>query len=409
MRRYSIVLCCLAIVLSGCQFYLPIADFSPSVRAGDLPLEVTFTDLSKDGGQPITNWRWDFGDGTTSTAMNPVHTYTERGTYTVSLIVETPWGMSERVVEDLIEVRQVVRFPDAKLDATLRAALGIPTASIRVADLETLTTLDGAEAGISNLAGLEFAVNLETLLLESNDLTDIAEIGSLRKLRTLNLRDNAITDISPLAALREVELIDLGINQVTYITPLRDLEQLTELNLERNPDLADILPLRFRTGLRELSLAFTALTQVDGDPEGDDLGPLGLLTNLVFLDLAANEIRDLGAISELVNLETLILFDCQIEDISPLADLVSLRELQLSANGIADVSVLSDFESIQLLTLQMNQIQDIAPLVANPGLGFNDVVRLTGNPLNPDALCSGIPTLEARGVIVEVDQTCVAP
>jgi hypothetical protein len=56
MRRYSIVLCCLAIVLSGCQFYLPIADFSPSVRAGDLLLEVTFTDLSKDGGQPITNW-----------------------------------------------------------------------------------------------------------------------------------------------------------------------------------------------------------------------------------------------------------------------------------------------------------------------------------------------------------------
>ncbi len=408
MRRYSIVLCCLTIVLSGCRFYLPIADFSPSVRAGDLPLEITFTDLSKDGGQPITNWRWDFGDGTTSTAINPVHTYTERGTYTVSLIVETPWGMNERVMKDLIEVRQVVRFPDARLDAVLRAALGIPSASIRVADSESLTVLDGSEAGISNLAGLEYAVNLETLLLESNDLTDIAEIGFLRKLRTLNLRDNAITAISPLAALREVELIDLGINQVTDITPLRDLEHLSELNLERNPDLADILALRFRTGLRELSLAFTALTQVDGDPEGDDLGPLGLLTNLVFLDLAANDIRDLGAISELVNLETLILFDCQIEDIAPLADLVKLRELQLSANGIADISVLTDFESIQLLTLQMNQIQDIAPLVANPGLGFNDVVRLTGNPLNPDALCSGIPTLEARGVVIEVDQTCVA-
>lgn len=409
MRRFPIVLCCLATVLCGCPFYLPIADFTPSTRVGDLPLEVTFTDLSKDGGQPITNWRWDFGDGATSTAINPVHTYTERGTYTVSLIVETPWGMNERVVEDLIEVRQVVRFPDARLDATLRAALGIPSASIRVADLERLTALDGSEAGIRNLAGLEYAVNLETLLLESNALTDIAEIASLRKLQTLNLRDNAITDISPLAALRDVTDIDLGINTVTDIAPLRDLAHLSKLNLERNPDLSDILPLRFRTGLRELSLAFTALTQVAGDPEGDDLGPLGLLTNLEFLDLAANDLHDLGALAELVNLETLILFDCRIEDITALANLVNLRELQLSANGIADISVLAGFESLQLVTLQMNQIQNIAPLVANPGLGFNDVVRLTGNPLNPDALCSGIPTLEARGVVVEVDQTCVAP
>ena len=32
-------------------------------------------------------WEWDFGDGTTSTLMNPVHTYTEGGTYTVTLTV----------------------------------------------------------------------------------------------------------------------------------------------------------------------------------------------------------------------------------------------------------------------------------------------------------------------------------
>lgn len=405
MRRFSFVLCCLAALLSGCRFYLPIADFSPSARAGDLPLAITFTDLSIDGGQPITNWRWDFGDGATSTAMNPVHTYTERGTYTVTLTVETPWGRDEKVMEDLIEVRQIVRFPDANLDASLRAALGIPTASIRVADLESLTVLDAAEASISNLAGLEFASNLQTLILESNAITDLSPLQGLFFLRELNLRDNQIEDIAALSPLFRLELIDLGINNVTDISPLRELGRLAKLNLERNPGLSDILPLRNKPSLRELSLGFTALSQTE---EIDGLGPLGLLTGLTYLDLAANDIHDLGAISELVNLETLVLFDCQIEDIGPLADLVKLQELQLSANGIADIGVLSAMEDLNVLTLQMNQIQDITPLVSNPGLGFNDVVRLTGNPLNPDALCSGIPTLQARGVAVEVDQVCAA-
>lgn len=47
-------------------------------------LQFTFTDQSIG---PITNWLWDFGDGTTSTAQNPVHTYSTLGNYTVSLTV----------------------------------------------------------------------------------------------------------------------------------------------------------------------------------------------------------------------------------------------------------------------------------------------------------------------------------
>ncbi len=59
-----------------------VADFSAdntNVCAGQ---PVTFTDLSF----PLTaNQSWDFGDGTTSTATNPVHSYTAAGTYTVTL------------------------------------------------------------------------------------------------------------------------------------------------------------------------------------------------------------------------------------------------------------------------------------------------------------------------------------
>ncbi len=41
----------------------------------------------------ITKWHWDFGDGTTSTERNPVHTYEKPGYYTVVVLtVEGPEG-----------------------------------------------------------------------------------------------------------------------------------------------------------------------------------------------------------------------------------------------------------------------------------------------------------------------------
>jgi len=35
----------------------------------------------------IDNWEWDFGDGTTDTIQNPIHSYITYGNYTVCLIV----------------------------------------------------------------------------------------------------------------------------------------------------------------------------------------------------------------------------------------------------------------------------------------------------------------------------------
>lgn len=48
---------------------------------------------------------WDFGDGTTSTELQPVHTYTDLGTYTVSLTVTYDYGCSYTYFET-IEITQ---------------------------------------------------------------------------------------------------------------------------------------------------------------------------------------------------------------------------------------------------------------------------------------------------------------
>jgi hypothetical protein len=58
--------------------------FSGTPTSGPAPLQVQFTANS---GPDIASWSWDFGDGSYGSGMNPVHTYTAPGTYTVKLTV----------------------------------------------------------------------------------------------------------------------------------------------------------------------------------------------------------------------------------------------------------------------------------------------------------------------------------
>ncbi len=51
-----------------------VAEFSSSAPGCDGTGNVSFTNLTN-GGAPPYSYLWDFGDGTTSTATNPVHTY----------------------------------------------------------------------------------------------------------------------------------------------------------------------------------------------------------------------------------------------------------------------------------------------------------------------------------------------
>ena len=66
----------------------PVANFSDSISG----LTVNFTDSSTDSDGTIASRAWTFGDGSTSTATNPSHTYAAAGTYSVSLQVTDNGG-----------------------------------------------------------------------------------------------------------------------------------------------------------------------------------------------------------------------------------------------------------------------------------------------------------------------------
>jgi PKD repeat protein len=73
----------------------PVANFSVDHASGTAPLKVKFTDSSTGS---ITSRLWQFGDGTTDTAVSPRHNYKKPGSYTATLTVNGPGGSNSRSV-----------------------------------------------------------------------------------------------------------------------------------------------------------------------------------------------------------------------------------------------------------------------------------------------------------------------
>ncbi|NLV26376.1 MAG: PKD domain-containing protein [Methanomicrobiales archaeon] len=86
----------------------PVPDFVASPTTGHLPLDVQFTDLSTD--KP-TAWRWDFGDGTSSSEQHPLHRYMTVGTYTVCLEASNEYGSAATCKDNLIRVTEAPLKP----------------------------------------------------------------------------------------------------------------------------------------------------------------------------------------------------------------------------------------------------------------------------------------------------------
>jgi PKD repeat protein len=74
-------------------------------------------------------WRWQFGDGSTSTQQHPLHTYLQPGTYTVSLSVANQYGADSLTRSAYVTISQLASAPrpaacQPPLGASLSTSLG---------------------------------------------------------------------------------------------------------------------------------------------------------------------------------------------------------------------------------------------------------------------------------------------
>jgi hypothetical protein len=83
-------------------------DFGASPTSGSAPLKVQFINLTE-SNSVISSYQWNFGDGSTSSDPEPVHTYAQKGTYGVKLTAYATDGTTaELFKENYIEVEKSV-------------------------------------------------------------------------------------------------------------------------------------------------------------------------------------------------------------------------------------------------------------------------------------------------------------
>lgn len=77
----------------------PVVNFRGDSAAACPPKQVQFTNLTVPGSSGTTTYTWDFGDGFTSNAANPAHTYTSVGNYSVTLIATNSQGCTKSITK----------------------------------------------------------------------------------------------------------------------------------------------------------------------------------------------------------------------------------------------------------------------------------------------------------------------
>jgi hypothetical protein len=75
------------IVTTGQNGFTPAFTVSPGSGRGHRGRTVSFSALTTVSGQPVINYLWEFGDGTTGSGPTPTHTYKRPGAYKVTAVL----------------------------------------------------------------------------------------------------------------------------------------------------------------------------------------------------------------------------------------------------------------------------------------------------------------------------------
>ncbi len=274
-----------------------------------------------------------------------------------------------------------VYIPDVNLRAAIEETLGKAAGEvISVEEMERLTHLDARnydeprKGNISNLTGLEFAVNLSFLHIGGNSVSNLSPLSGLINLNFLDAERNSISDISPLKGLTRLTGLVLTGNLISDLSSLEGLTNLEALRVNRNP-ISNFSPLTNLTTLKEIWIShstlsdlslFAGLINLEGihvwDAPIEDLSPLAGLTKLRWLNFGRTQVSDLAPLANLTNLRKLTFYDCQIDDLSHLEGLTELVHLKMPHNKISDLSPLESATRLTYLELGHNAISDISAL-----------------------------------------------
>lgn len=129
-------------------------------------------------------------------------------------------------------------------------------------NLTHIRELELVQCGIQNMEFIRFMPELESLILDGNQIGDISPLEGLRSLDVLHLSNNQISDISVLSGLSGLCYLSLDGNHIEDISPLKNLMLLNSLELSDNP-VKDLSCLSDKKNLLWLSIRSVPIKNIE--------------------------------------------------------------------------------------------------------------------------------------------------
>jgi Leucine-rich repeat (LRR) protein len=178
-------------------------------------------------------------------------------TVVASLVLAIPlMGFSILAQNRICQPNEIILLEDRNVQFHIRDTLskfGSELTCEDLARLQRLSTFGSNTYGYwypdtRSLRGLEYAVNLQELIIRGTSVTDLIPLANLKKLRYLILADNKIVSLESLSQLNNLETLQLSRNAIQDIKPLTHLINLNEVGLVGN-FVQDLSPLEQNPGL----------------------------------------------------------------------------------------------------------------------------------------------------------------
>ena len=162
----------------------PIANFTFVQNSQTAPSLITFTNTS----QNATSYSWNFGDGASSTDVNPTHTYTQSGTYSVILAAIGNGGSNTNTQIVFVGVT-----PPTRLQLNLKDNIGNVVSGATVKLYASLTDWTNGTNQVGSTQISDVAGNVMFTNLSSTYYYWFAENGCYNNINSSNTLSNPLT------------------------------------------------------------------------------------------------------------------------------------------------------------------------------------------------------------------------
>lgn len=261
-----------------------------------------------------------------------------------------------------------IYVPDEALRRALQSAARAENLTVE-AMFSLPTSLDLSSLGISDLTGLEYAINVTELNISGNNVSSLYPIRNLYNLKKLDYSSNQVPAVPAwIFTARSLSYVNGSSNGSTSVEGFSSCSNvLDSLYLENNM-LSDLPDMSALTSLDTLSLAGNKFSTFPSAVLG--------FTGLKILSMSNNDLSEVPDLSSFGSLNTIYLDTNRLSAVPEgLEKIPTLTDVYLFSNEITEIrDGLMDSSSIISLYLYFNSIQVLpSKLVTMPSLKNLDV------------------------------------